>query len=145
VRRSRTEDLGLNFYDCLELTAKLNEHTVKQATKLIRTRYMLQNNRSHEHINSVGRVVGVSASAHNPPDSHYPCLLIPRWAAGVVQAPASAPSLHYAASSVVFSFNAKEVMGKIGIFMKFVHTSGKKRCIKSQHPHICVWNPTSTS
>ena len=44
----------------------MNEHSIRHASTLIKTRYALQYNLSN---NSHG--VGLGATAHNPPDPHY--------------------------------------------------------------------------
>jgi len=48
-----------------KLTHKLNEHSIRHAFALIKTRYALQYNTSN---NSQG--LGPGATAHNPPDPH---------------------------------------------------------------------------
>ena len=48
-----------------KLTHKLNEHSIRHASALIKTRYALQYNTSN---NSQG--LGPGAMAHNPPDPH---------------------------------------------------------------------------
>ena len=59
-------DLILDYHKIKKLTHKLNEHSIRHASALIKTRYALQYNTSN---NSQG--LGPGATAHNPPD--------PRW------------------------------------------------------------------
>ena len=56
-------DLNLDYHE--KLTNKLNEHSIRHASALIKTRYALQYNTSN---NSQGW--GPGATAHNPPDPH---------------------------------------------------------------------------
>jgi hypothetical protein len=61
-------ELGLNSYQNSKLTHKLNGHAIRQASKLIRTRYTLQKNRN-VGANTTGQME-LGASARNPPDPH---------------------------------------------------------------------------
>ena len=56
------------------MTHKLNEHSIRHASALIKTRYALQYNTSN---NSQG--LGPGATAHNPPDPHKLFKLFARW------------------------------------------------------------------
>ena len=56
-------DLNLDYHKIKKLTNKLNEHSIRHASALIKTRYALQYNTSN---NSQGS----GATAHNPPDPH---------------------------------------------------------------------------
>jgi hypothetical protein len=58
-------DLNLDYHKIKGLTHKLNEHSIRHASALIKTRYALQYNTSN---NSQG--LGLGATAHNPPDPH---------------------------------------------------------------------------
>jgi hypothetical protein len=58
-------DLNLDYHKIKNLTHKLNEHSIRHASALIKTRYALQYNTSN---NSHG--LGLGATAHNPPDPH---------------------------------------------------------------------------
>ena len=58
-------DLDLDYHKIENLTHKLNEHSIRHASALIKTRYALQYNTSN---NSQG--LGPGATAHNPPDPH---------------------------------------------------------------------------
>jgi hypothetical protein len=58
-------DLNQDYHKIKKLTHKLNEHSIRHASALIKTRYALQYNKSN---NSQG--VGPGATAHNPPDPH---------------------------------------------------------------------------
>jgi len=58
-------DLNLDYHMVKNLTHKLNEHSIRHASALIKTRYALQCNTSN---NSQG--LGLGATAHNPPDPH---------------------------------------------------------------------------
>jgi hypothetical protein len=58
-------DLNLDYHKIKNLTHKLNEHSIRHASALIKTRYALQYNTSN---NSQG--LGLGAMAHNPPDPH---------------------------------------------------------------------------
>jgi hypothetical protein len=58
-------DLNLDYHEIKKLTYKLNEHSIRHASALIKTRYALQYNTSN---NSQG--LGLCATAHNPPDPH---------------------------------------------------------------------------
>jgi len=58
-------DLNLDYHKIKKLTQKLNEHSIRHASALIKTRYALQYNTSN---NSHG--LGPGATAHNPPDPH---------------------------------------------------------------------------
>ena len=53
----------LDYHKIKKLTHKLNEHSIRHASALIKTRYALQYNTSK---NSQG--LGPGATAHNPPD-----------------------------------------------------------------------------
>ena len=55
-------ELNLNYHKIKKLTHKLNEHSIRHASALIKTRYALQYNTSN---NSHG--LGLGATAHNPP------------------------------------------------------------------------------
>jgi hypothetical protein len=58
--------LNLDYHHKIKnLTHKLNEHSIRHASALIKTRYALQYNTSN---NSQG--LGPGAMAHNPPDPH---------------------------------------------------------------------------
>jgi hypothetical protein len=59
-------DLNLDYHKIKNLTHKLNEHSIRYASALIKTRYALQYSTSN---NSQGLDLG--ATAHNPPDPHY--------------------------------------------------------------------------
>jgi len=59
-------DLNLDYHKIKNLTHKLNEHSIRYASALIKTRYALQYSTSN---NSQG--LGLGATAHNPPDPHY--------------------------------------------------------------------------
>ena len=59
-------DLDLDYHKIENLTHKLNEHSIRYASALIKTRYALQYSTSN---NSQG--LGLGATAHNPPDPHY--------------------------------------------------------------------------
>ena len=50
--------LDLGYHKIKNLTHKLNEHSIRHAYALIKTRYALQYNTSN------------GATAHNPPDPH---------------------------------------------------------------------------
>jgi len=56
-------DLNLDYHKIKRLTHKLNEHSIRHASALIKTRYALQYNTSN---NSQG--LGPGATTHNPPD-----------------------------------------------------------------------------
>ena len=58
-------DLYLNYHKIINLTHKLNEHSIRHASALTKTRYALQYNTSN---NSQG--LGPCATAHNPPDPY---------------------------------------------------------------------------
>ena len=58
-------DLSLDHHKITNLTHKLNEHFIRYASALIKTRYALQYNTSN---NSQG--LGPGATAHNFPDPH---------------------------------------------------------------------------
>jgi hypothetical protein len=58
-------DLYLDHHKIKNLTHKLNKHSIKHASALIKTRYALQYNTSN---NSQG--LGMGATAHIPPDPH---------------------------------------------------------------------------
>ena len=58
-------DLNLDYHKIKKLTHKLNEHSIRHASALIKARYALQYNTSN---NSQG--MGLGATAHNPPDPH---------------------------------------------------------------------------
>jgi hypothetical protein len=58
-------DLNLDYHKIKNLTHKLNEHSIRHASALIKTRYALQYNTSN---NSQG--LGLGATAHNFPDPH---------------------------------------------------------------------------
>jgi hypothetical protein len=58
-------DLSLDYHKLKKLTHKLNEHSIRHASALIKTRYAQQCNTSN---NSQG--MGPCAAAHNPPDPH---------------------------------------------------------------------------
>ena len=58
-------DLILDYHNIKKLTHKLNEHSIRHASALIKTKYALQYNTSN---NSQG--LGPGATAHNPPDPH---------------------------------------------------------------------------
>jgi hypothetical protein len=58
-------DLILDYHKTKNLTQNLNEHSIRHASSLIKTRYALQYNTSN---NSQG--LGPGATAHNPPDPH---------------------------------------------------------------------------
>jgi len=62
------KELGLNSYQNSNLRRKLNGHAIKQAAKLIRTRYTLQKNRNLGA--NAARQMELSSSARNPPDPH---------------------------------------------------------------------------
>jgi len=68
---SPLQSLGLD--DWLIINAKKSyqraKHSIKHATRLIQTRYALQYSKSPQ-TNGAGQVVGVDASACNPPDPH---------------------------------------------------------------------------
>ena len=57
-------DLNLDSRKIKNLTHKLNKHSIRHASTLIKTRYALQYNLN----NSQG--VGLGATAYNPPDPH---------------------------------------------------------------------------
>ena len=57
--------LNLDYQQLKKLTHNLNEHSIRHASALIKTRYALQCNTSN---NSQG--LGPGATAHNPPDPH---------------------------------------------------------------------------
>ena len=54
-------DLNLDYHTIKTLTHKLNEHSIRHASALIKTRYALQYNTGN---NSQG--LGLGATAHNP-------------------------------------------------------------------------------
>ena len=54
-------DLKLDYHKIKKLTLKLNEHSIRHASALIKTRYALQYNTSN---NIQG--LGLGATAHNP-------------------------------------------------------------------------------
>jgi hypothetical protein len=57
-------DLNLDYYPKIKNpTHKLNEHSIRHASALIKTRYALQYNTSNNS-------QGLGATAHNPPDPH---------------------------------------------------------------------------
>ena len=56
-------DLNLGYHKIKKMTHKLNEHSIRHASALIKTRYVLQYNTSN---NSHG--LGLGATAHEPPD-----------------------------------------------------------------------------
>ena len=58
-------DINLDYHKIKKLTHKLNEHSIRHASALIKTRYTLQFDTSN---NSQG--LGPGATAHNPPDPH---------------------------------------------------------------------------
>ena len=58
-------DRDLVYHKIENLTHKLNEHSIRHASALIKTRYALQYNTSN---NSQG--LGPGATAHDPPDPH---------------------------------------------------------------------------
>jgi len=58
-------DLNLDYHKIKKLTHKLNEHSIRHASALIKTRYALQYNTSNK-----SHGLGLGATAHNPPDSH---------------------------------------------------------------------------
>ena len=58
-------DPNLDYHKIIKLTHKLNEHSIRHTSALIKTRYALQYNTSN---NSQGLDLG--AMAHNPPDPH---------------------------------------------------------------------------
>jgi hypothetical protein len=58
-------DLNLDYHKIKHLTHKLNEHSIRHASALIKTRYALQYNTS----NNI-QDLGLGATAHNPPDPH---------------------------------------------------------------------------
>ena len=58
-------DLNQDYHKIKKLTHKLNEHSIRHASALIKTNYALQYNTSN---NSQG--LGLGAAAHNPPDLH---------------------------------------------------------------------------
>jgi predicted deacylase len=59
-------DLILDYHTAFKkLTHKLNEHSIRHASALTKTRYALQYNTSN---NIQG--LGLGATAHNPPDPH---------------------------------------------------------------------------
>jgi hypothetical protein len=58
-------DLNLDYHRIKNLTRKLNEHSIRHAFALIKTRYALQYNTSN---NSQG--LGLGAMAQNPSDPH---------------------------------------------------------------------------
>jgi len=58
-------DLNLNYHKIKQLTHKLNEHSIRHASALIKTRYALQYNTSNN-----SQRLGLGATAHNPPDPH---------------------------------------------------------------------------
>ena len=57
-------DPNLDYHKIKKLTHTLNEHSIRHASALIKTRFALQYNTS----NSQG--LGPGAMAHNPPDPH---------------------------------------------------------------------------
>jgi len=56
-------DLNLDYHKIKKLTHNLNEHSIRHASALIKTRYALQYNTSNN-----GQGLGLGATAHNPPD-----------------------------------------------------------------------------
>ena len=66
---SPLRSLGLNHYQCKKVTKELNKHSIKHATRLIQTRYALKYSKSPQ-TDGADQVVGVDASARNPPDPH---------------------------------------------------------------------------
>jgi hypothetical protein len=58
-------DLNLDYHKIKNPTHTLNEHSIRHASTLIRTRYALQYNLSNN-----SRGVGLGATAYNPPDPH---------------------------------------------------------------------------
>ena len=58
-------DLNLDYHKIEKLTQKLNEHSIRHASTLKKTRYALQYNTSN---NSQG--LGLGATAHNPHSPH---------------------------------------------------------------------------
>jgi len=58
-------DLNLDYHKIKKLTHKLNEHSIRHASALIKSRYALQYNTSN---NNQGLDPG--ATAHKPPDPH---------------------------------------------------------------------------
>ena len=66
---SPLKSLGLDHNQCKKVTKELNKHSIKHATRLIQARYALQYSKSPQ-TNGADQVVGVVASARNPPDPH---------------------------------------------------------------------------
>jgi len=64
-------DLNLDYHKIKKLTHKLNEHSIRHASALIKTRYALQYNTSN---NSQG--LGLGATAHTIPLTHISFFLI---------------------------------------------------------------------
>jgi hypothetical protein len=59
-------DLNQDYHKKIKnLTHKLNEHSIRHASALIKTRYALQYNTSNN-----SRGLGLGATAHNSPDPH---------------------------------------------------------------------------
>jgi hypothetical protein len=67
IYKNRTDlilaDLNLECHKIKNLTHKLNEHSIRQASTLIKTRYALQYNLNNNS-------QGVDGTAHSPPDPH---------------------------------------------------------------------------
>ena len=75
-------DLILDYHKTKNLTQNLNEHSIRHASSLIKTRYALQYNTSN---NSQGLVPG--ATAHKPPDPHNFFLIVCAVGGCLVRAP----------------------------------------------------------
>ena len=58
-------DKPLADHKVKQLTHKLNEHSIRHASALIKTKYALQYNTSNN-----SQELGPGATAHNPPDPH---------------------------------------------------------------------------
>jgi hypothetical protein len=68
-------DLNLDYHKLKRLTHKLNEHSIRHASALIKTKYALQYNTSN---NSQG--LGLGATAHTIPLTHMSSFyLFARW------------------------------------------------------------------
>jgi hypothetical protein len=58
-------DFNLDYHKIKNLTHKLNEHSIRHASALIKTRYALQYNTCNN-----SQILGLGATAHNPPDPY---------------------------------------------------------------------------